>query len=426
MQSAFQQQLTRFAPQQTEFLIGLSGGVDSVALLHLFVQARAFRPLKLRAVHIHHGLSPNAAAWATFCRQLCAQYDVPLVVQQVEVKGKHGLEANARQARYHAVAEMIAPSEYFVTAHHLDDQAETFLLALKRGSGVKGLGAMQAVSCWQNLTIFRPLIAFPKAELLAYAYQHGLRWVEDESNADTTFDRNFLRRTILPQLNARWPQFNQMVARASQHCQEQQQLVEELLRPDFEQCLDPTSGALTIQHFPHFSPLKQRQLLRLWLAHCGEPMPSSEQLNAILTQMLAAQPDKQPQVVLGEHQIRRYQQQLFVVKPLPNLAPATYTLPPTLKHLALAERGLDVSRDGTALICTFSRQTYRLSLPQTLSHHSLCLQFGATGKVAVYGKDHREQMKKLYQQYRIPPWLRPHTPVIFWQGQFVDLVPFFH
>lgn len=426
MLTLFQQQLARFFPQHTDFLIGLSGGVDSVALLHLFVQARSQRNLTLRAVHIHHGLSPNADAWAAFCRQLCTQWDVPCEVRKVQVGGTQGLEGNARHARYQAVADFISATEIFATAHHLDDQAETFFLALKRGSGVKGLSAMQAVSYRQNFTLFRPLLNASKADLLAYAVQHNLDWVDDESNADTDFDRNFLRQNVLPLLNARWAHFNQMVARSGQHCQEQQQLLEELLRPEFEQCFEQADGSLDIHRFPTFSTLKQRQLIRLWLARCSEPMPTREQLNAVLSQMIAAPADKQPQVQLGEKQIRRYQQRLYIVKPLPTIAPTAYPLPPMIEGLRLPHSSIEIRRQGIELICQVSHQTHRLSLPQALGNETLTLCFGVTGKVAIYGKTQREQMKKIYQQYHIPPWQRPHTPVICWQGQFVGLITISH
>lgn len=421
MLAVFQRQMTRFLPQQKDFLIGLSGGVDSVALLHLFVQARQRHGFGLRAVHIHHGLSPNADSWADFCQQLCERWQVPLVVKNVQVQGKQGLEANARQVRYHAISEIIAPREIFTTAHHLDDQAETFLLALKRGSGVKGLGAMQAVSYWQNFAIFRPLVEIAKTDLLAYANQHDLTWVEDESNVNIDFDRNFLRQNVLPMLNQRWPHFNQMVARSAQHCQEQQQLLEELLRPEFEQCFERANGSLNIADFPKFSPLKQRQLIRLWLSECGEPMPSREQLAEILGQMLEAEQDKQPQVQLGEKQIRRYQQRLFIVEKLPKIEWAEYSLPPTAEY-EIAKPFMRISRHGTELICKFSHQTHRLQLPSALRDETLTLRFCPPSKVAVYGKLQREQMKKIYQQHQIPPWQRPQTPAIFWQEQLVGLI----
>lgn len=419
MQTYLQQQLKQHFPTRHEFLIGLSGGVDSIVLLHLFTQ---IKNIKLRAVHIHHGLSPNADAWAAFCQTVCRQWQVPLVIKKVQVQGKQGLEANARQARYQAVGEIITPAEIFTTAHHLDDQAETFFLSLKRGSGVKGLSAMQAVGAWQHFALFRPLVETPKADLVAYATEQHLHWMEDESNMNTDFDRNFLRQKVLPLLNERWSHFNQMVSRASRHCQEQQQLLEELLRPEFEQYFDREKGTLNIAAFPQFSILKQRQLIRLWLAECGQPMPSRDQLTDILGQMIAAEEDKQPQIKLGEKQIRRYQQRLFIVDILPKIEPMEYSLPPVIEKLILADHRLEISRYEDELVCNFSHQSHRLQLPAALSHETLTLRFCPPSKVAVYGKTQREQMKKIYQQHKIPPWQRPKTPTIFWQEQFIGVI----
>ncbi|MWR52261.1 tRNA lysidine(34) synthetase TilS, partial [Escherichia coli] len=134
-------------------------------LLHLLAELQ----LNLRAVHIHHGLSPNADSWAAFCEQVCKRLKIPFILQKVTVDRSEGIEAGARTARYQAIGEIIQPNEVLVTAHHLDDQAETFLLALKRGSGIKGLSAMQAVGFWQNFTIFRPLLNVSRAQIEQYA-----------------------------------------------------------------------------------------------------------------------------------------------------------------------------------------------------------------------------------------------------------------
>lgn len=376
--------------------------------------------LKLRAVHIHHGLSQNADDWAEFCQQYCTTYAIPLVIKKVTVIGKQGIEANARQARYHAISEIIHPNEVFVTAHHLDDQAETFLLALKRGSGIKGLRAMQAVGFLQNFPIFRPLLTCHKTDILAYAEQQQLTWICDESNQDDRYDRNFLRHEVLPILNQRWPQFNQMVARSAQHCAEQQALIEELLN---EELLRRTSTpyVLDIHSFEQFSTAKQKQLIRLWLEKSGVAMPSAVQLQAVISELIFANADKNPEIKLDTYWLRRYQQAIFIINQPEDRPIFTQDLPPQ-PHTLLPHHSGTAQRYGNTLVCTIYGKTHRLLLPAALQNEPLRLIFRQRGKVKEYGKPHREEMKKIWQKYQVPTWERTHTPLLFWQDELVAVL----
>ncbi|OOH88891.1 tRNA lysidine(34) synthetase TilS [Pasteurellaceae bacterium 15-036681] len=428
MYQKFQQQLSLHFPTQSHFLIGLSGGIDSVVLLHLFKQAQTQFNLNLRAIHIHHGLSPNADNWVDFCEQLCRQWDIPLIIKKVKVEGKQGIEAEARSARYQAIQQQIQSNEILATAHHLDDQAETFLLALKRGSGIKGLGAMQAVSFAHKLAIFRPLLAISKAEITAYAEQHNLQWINDESNECNDYDRNFLRNEVLPLLNQRWAQFNQMVTRSSQHCAEQQQLIEELLADELEKRIDLTQQSLMIDNFSDFSKAKQQQLIRLWLEKCEVVMPSIQQLEQIIENLIFAETDKNPQVKLGDKIIRRYQNRIFITRKFADTKLFSQEIPPFEKGglggilISLPDNIGTIQRTENALICNLSGKSYRLPLPQKLSDKSLTIKLHHSGKVAIYGKTMREDIKKIWQKNSVPVWLRTRTPLVFFEDKLVFLI----
>lgn len=413
VQSVCQQQFL-----QADFVVGLSGGVDSVVLLHLFAQTSA----KVRAIHIHHGLSPNADSWADFCQSLCQRWQIPLAIKHICVQGSQGLEANARVARYQAFKEEIRPNEVLVTAHHLDDQAETFLLALKRGSGVKGLSAMQAVSFQQNLTLFRPLLAVSKAELLAYAKAHQLDHIEDESNRSNAFERNFLRNQILPLLQQRWQHFNQMVARSAAHCAEQQQLLEELLAAELARLADFSQKSLDVGEFGSFSQAKQKQLLRLWLDKCGVEMPSLAQVERILVDVVFAQADRQPQFKLADWGLRRYQQRLWLISPLTEIQPFIADLLLNQSVILPASLGT-LHYEKNVLIYKTAQQTHRFPLPQGAEMLPLQVKIGQQGKVARFGKPHREEMKKIWQQHNVPTWLRSQTPLIFINEQLWLVLP---
>ena len=204
-------------PVTNPLLVGLSGGLDSSVLLHLLTQHPATRELGLRAIHIHHGLHADADAWAAHCQAACDALAVPLTVVRVHVAADSGLgvEGAARAARHAAFADALHPDEILVLAHHQDDQAETFLLRALRGSGVDGLGAMQSWRAYARGWLWRPLLDVPRMQLLAIAQRDGLQWIDDPSNADAAFDRNFLRNRVLPILRERWPQAAAGLARSA-------------------------------------------------------------------------------------------------------------------------------------------------------------------------------------------------------------------
>ncbi|QIW15285.1 tRNA lysidine(34) synthetase TilS [Pasteurellaceae bacterium RH1A] len=412
----FPEQLKTHLNHQSKLLLALSGGLDSVVLFHLLLGLK--RPF--RAIHVHHGLSPHADDWADFCRELCQTHQIPFLLKKVQLSSSANLEAQAREARYQAVREVIWPDESLVTAHHQDDQAETFFLALKRGSGLKGLSAMAEQSQSHGFPLIRPLLNVSKTELLAYAQAHNLNWISDESNQSDRFDRNFLRNQILPQLTQRWPHFSQMVARSAQLCRQDQALLEELLAEELNKRLD-LSGNLQIEGFGHFSPAKQQALLRLWLAQQGQAMPSQVQLEQIIKDVLFAQADKNPQFKLGDKLIRRYQACLYLTAPLEAIEPFSADLKDD-EWLELPANLGKIKRSKNQIFCKKSPDTPRLILPQALSHQPLSLKLGWSGKVQVYGKTQREDLKKIFQSHSLPVWLRDRTPLIFCGEDFVGLI----
>jgi len=213
-------------PPNASIAVALSGGVDSVVLLHWLKENTKVR---LRAVHVHHGLSPNADAWAKFCVALCRRWKVPLSVFRVSVKRKDkGLEAAAREARYRVFANLHCPM--ICLAHHQDDQAETVLMNLLRGAGVRGARGMAPETRYRGKTLLRPLLGVQRQSILDYARRHRLAWVEDESNADELLTRNFVRRKLGPLIEERFPGWKAALARAARHFSKKESGQEELLR----------------------------------------------------------------------------------------------------------------------------------------------------------------------------------------------------
>ncbi|CAI8939278.1 tRNA lysidine(34) synthetase TilS [Pseudomonas sp. IT-P260] len=253
--------------------VAFSGGLDSTVLLHLLADlAKTESFPALSAIHIHHGLQAAADAWPAHCQSVCDALGVPLHVMRVTVQTGASLERAAREARYAAFMSLTEADDVLLTAQHRDDQAETLLFRLMRGAGVRGLSAMPAQRPLGQGTLLRPLLDVTRAELEAYARAHQLHWIEDPSNQDRQFSRNYLRHQVLPLLTARWPQAQASMARSAAHLREAQGLLDELAQLDLAQAATPSGfswlalPSLELAPLANLSAARQRNALSHWLA----------------------------------------------------------------------------------------------------------------------------------------------------------------
>ena len=268
--------------------VALSGGVDSVVLLHLLHSLQKKHRFSLNAIHVHHGLSKNADKWVKFCEKLCRDLSVPLDVNYVKLPQKKslGIEAEARQLRYEKLLQ--SQTDLVVLAHHEDDQAETFLLQLIRGAGVKGLSSMAHFDGTRRL--WRPLLNTSRIDIEKYAKKTKLKWIEDESNLNIDFDRNFIRSKVLPILKNRFSHIIKVISRSSSHLAEAQHLLDELAKIDLKNYLK----SINYKHKLHVKSLdklflsRAKNVLRYWLEMNGQLMPSKDLLDELLRQVLTA------------------------------------------------------------------------------------------------------------------------------------------
>lgn len=275
--------------------VAFSGGPDSTALLAALAQLKR-RPRALRAVHVDHGLHPDSGSWAAHAVEVAQALSVPCVVLAAEVSRAHGEspEARARAARYRLLAEALTAGEVLLTAHHEDDQLETVLLMLLRGAGVAGLAAMPEVAPFARGLLARPLLTRPRAELVAWVREQGLACLEDPSNLDERFDRNFLRLRVLPVIRERWPGAAATVSRAARHAAEAQRLLETLARADIRAARNGESlAASALRTLPLD---RRRNALRFWISSRGLTLPPTARLKEIAGPLLAARADAHPSV----------------------------------------------------------------------------------------------------------------------------------
>ena len=409
--SIIEQTILQHLNGRQSLLVAFSGGVDSTVLLQALVNLRQkLQNLKLRAIYIHHGLSKNADSWAEHCQQQCNIWQIPLIIEKVKLDRAAGnIEEQAREARYQAIYRHLKRDELLCTAQHLDDQCETFFLALKRGSGPTGLSAMPL----ENGQHLRPLLTISRQEIEQYANQQQLTWIEDESNQDDHYDRNFLRLKVLPTLNQRWPHFSQMVARSAELCQQQEALIHELLSSEFKQIIG-NAKQLNIQPLRDYSDYKRNAILRMWFKEQHIGMPSQKQLSLIWQTVIQAKEDANPQFILHNRQIRRYQNQLYLLplyqdieqQILPWDLNTSLTLPDNL--------GVLQSNYQTKLTCR---------LP--LKEENVSVRFHAQGQFQIVQRKGSRSIKKLWQEHHIPPWQRTRIPLIYYNEQLITAVGVF-
>jgi tRNA(Ile)-lysidine synthase len=388
----------------TGLAVALSGGPDSAALLAGVAALCERLGLKLRAVHIDHGLQPGAASFRTACTQQCQPLQVPLTIIEAQVKlgGGESVEAAARDVRYAALAAELNAGECLLTAHHALDQAETLLLQALRGAGLKGVSAMPARRQLGRGWHVRPLLEIARRDLLQLGREWGAGGGEDPMNQDMRFDRNFLRRELWPLIEARWPGAASALSRTARHAAEAQDLLEAAAAVEVARLRD--GAALSVPGLRALDPKRRALAVRLWLHEAGVQLPSEARIAEALRQILDADADHLPTVIFGDQALRRYRQRLFLTEASPprmqavhqwRLAPdARLPLAPPLGAMRCVSQpgGLDLAR---------------LSAPVTVRGRD----GGESLKPGRGARTHSVQ--HLCQERGVLPWLRDALPLVF-------------
>ncbi len=391
--------------------VGYSGGLDSHVLLHALVKLLGAE--SLTAIHINHQLSPNADSWQQHCQACCDDLGVPMITEAVVVENSgQGLEQAAREARYAVFERILNETDLLLLAHHADDQVETVLYRLLRGTGTKGLAGIPMSRPLGLGEILRPLLPYPRLELEAYAAVQKLQWIEDESNQDTTFDRNFLRQKMVPALAERWPDYAARVAHSAALCAETDQLAIILAAQDLAAVYERSERigwSIALEPFMALDTSRQANLLRHWAGQHQLPQPGHRIVETVLHELLPARQDAEPLVTWGGVQLRRYQ-----------------------KHLHLLPEGFDDSSedldqkldwdaknnlilpDGSEFVVTIEEGN-GFKIP---AEASVSIRFRSGGeRCKPAGRNGSNTLKKLFQEYGLEPWLRNRVPLVYVQDQ---------
>lgn len=389
------------------YWVAYSGGIDSHALLSLCVQLQQSIPIKMKAIHVNHGLNKQADAWADHCQRSCDAFNIDLYQEKIacDLSVGESLEEVARTQRYAALGKYLSANDFLLTAHHQDDQAETLLIQLLRGAGPKGLAAMPEIKPFYQGYHARPLLFSTRDAIMQYALAQKLKWVDDDSNDNTQLTRNYIRHAIMPVIKKKWPAAASAMARSAGHCAELQALADSCLQRDLSGMTGSKSNLLSVSKLLLKDKSQQRLLLRAWLMANQVDLPPTARLNAILNDVLTADWDRMPSVTWGDVTLRRYRDDLYLVKQLQEQnvpqeckwdLKSDLTLPGIgVLSLNAADADVPIS-DLSPVTVTFRRY--------------------------IKNKNH---LKNLYQENAIPPWERETVPILTVNDEIVCIVGYY-
>jgi len=397
-------------PSCDRLLVSYSGGIDSHVLLHAVWGLRAQLQAQIVAIHVNHGLQAEASEWAEKCSEFCSSHQIPITIVAVNASPGKGEspEAAARNSRYQALRDLMLEGDILLTAHHSEDQAETVLLQLLRGSGPSGLSAMPVISGFGPGFHARPLLGFSRADLAEYARHNKLQWLEDFSNRDISFDRNYLRHEVIPLLKQRWPALEKTLSRSASHCAEAQQLIEEEARNNLQEMLHSQDNSIGVADVADLPPSRARAVIRTWINDAGLRLPDTARLDRVLKEMLTAREDRNPVVNWADVELRRYRDRLYLMSALREVAPTTeldwdgetpLKLPSGLGTLSVGAAETGISREA------WER-----------GQITVCFRVGGE-RCRPLGRSNSRSLKKLFQENGVPPWERGRIPLVKIDGE---------
>jgi len=393
-------------PRTRKFWVGFSGGADSTALLLALQRSRNHLTTPIHAIHFHHGLNPGADSWLDHCRDFCRTRDIPFSSRNLKIQPSGGIstEEESRNCRYQAVADLLGCDETYLTAHHADDQAETLFLNLMRGSGIEGLAGIPALRKLGNGRVARPLLQWRRAELEAYLLRHGVTWMEDPSNLDESFDRNFLRNNLFPTLETRWPGVVKRLTRSARIARLTSEALAEFVN-------SYSSDLLANNHKMPLAPLLQLEqpmqalVFRQWLRRQEIPALPEVRIHEFLDQLAASRASSRAEVRWSQWQLKLYHPFIWLqdLSILTNCARQLWT------------GGMKLELGA--------------SLGYLQLHGSpLCIPQGwqvdsrrSGGKIRLRAGGSRQTLKELFRQSGIPPWMRLSIPVLYWGEEAVAI-----
>tara|TARA_B110000444_G_C18846626_1_gene602438 strand:- start:2691 stop:4046 length:1356 start_codon:yes stop_codon:yes gene_type:complete len=397
--------------------VGYSGGLDSHVLLHVIIELIGKK--RITAVHVNHQLSSNSDIWQKHCEDRCLEIGVNIICKTVSIKNRGtGIEDAARNARYSVFEKLLKKNDLLILAHHADDQIETMLFRLFRGSGIKGMSGMPISRLLGNGELFRPLLPFFRRDLESYASANQINWIEDDSNLDIAFDRNFIRHKLIPTINERWPNSSFKLNRSANIFAESDFLINILAQKDFKivtEVSERVGWSISIDKLNGFEIIRQKNILRYWFNLHNLTLPSYAVLDNALNQMIGSKIDAEPFVSWGDLQLRRFNKKLYLL-PL-NFEDPNYSVKKKKGRELLEKNSIKWDGSSHLILPDSSSLCVKLKMKGGLRidvKKNLEIRFRSGGeRCKPQGRSGSNTLKKLFQEYSLEPWLRNNIPLIY-------------
>ena len=402
--------LADLAGMPSRLVVGFSGGLDSTVLLHALASSQPDLGSSLLAVYVDHGLHEDSGSWGRHCAAFAAEFAVDFRKLEVDVNTAAGLgtEAAARSARYDAFRSIVQDGDWLLSAHHKDDQAETLLLNLLRGSGPSGLAGIGEVQPFAVAWLVRPLLEFSRRDLQEYAASHELSWIDDPSNEDRQFDRNYLRHEVLPQLEQRWPEASSRIRQSALLAGEAASMLDQLADIDLQQ-LGQRPERLSLTGLRELPSERQRNVIRYVVRELGFPAPPARQLQNIVNELIPARDDAQPLITWNGVEVRRYRDNVYVL-------PATSRVAGTPS--ACVEGGALKLEAGMGELQL--RPGASEGLADAIVASGLEIRYRRGGEeLKLTDQSHTKKLKKLLQDAGVVPWMRDRLPLVYANDELV-------
>ncbi|NIH16717.1 MAG: tRNA lysidine(34) synthetase TilS [Buchnera aphidicola (Periphyllus lyropictus)] len=409
--------INKITKKYKKFLIAYSGGIDSTVLLYKLIEIRKKYNIKIRAIHINHQLNKKSKKWSKHCKKICKINNIPFILKKIKInKPNLNTESKARKKRYKVFKKKLVKNEILLTGHNLNDQCETFFLAIKRGSGTTGLSGIAYKKKFYKNYLLRPLLKYSRKKIETWAKKRKLKWIEDKSNYNTSYDRNFIRHKIFPKITKRWNFFLKNCFRSIKLINSENKIINKFINPIIKKnlFLDKT---LNIKKIKKMDIKIIYIIIRKWINIQGGKMPSLKFLKNILNTVIYKKKKKNPKIQLKKYEIWNYQDRLYWIKKKPKMKNYIIFWKYPFKKLKLPKNF------GTLEIKNkkYTKKNFYIKKPK--KSQIITIKFQTKKKIRI--KNKKKKIKKIYNELKIPPWKRKTTPLLFYNKKFISAIGLF-
>ncbi|WP_343183618.1 tRNA lysidine(34) synthetase TilS [Buchnera aphidicola] len=398
-----------------KFLIAYSGGIDSTVLLYKLLEIKKKKKIKIRAIHIDHQIFKNSKKWSKHCKKICLKNNIIFIKKKIKIKKKN-IEAKARKKRYKIFKKLLLPNEVLLTGHNLDDQCETLILSIKRGSGPKGLSGIAEKTIFYKNILIRPLLKFSRKKIKKWAILKKLKWIKDPSNNDLSYDRNFLRHKIIPILTKRWKFFKKNCLRTSKLISNEHKILNKLTDPIINKNLYK-NNSLNIKKIKNLNLKLKCFIIRKWIYIKKKKLPSFKVLKNIIKNIIHNKKKKNPKIVFKKYEIWNYQNNLYLIKKKPQIKNYIIFWHKPFKKLILPKNF------GSLKIKKNKNINKKLYIRKPKKKQIVMIKFFTNKKIKTKKNIKKyKKVKKIFNEYKIPPWKRNKIPLLFYDNKFISII----